>query len=186
MSDFALVMLAISLAMDAFAVSVCGGLALPSDKRTKGGLIFGTWFGGFQAIMPLLGYYAGYHFEKFITNYDHWIAFGLLSYIGVGMILESKKACVCKYDIMDNKKMLTLAIATSIDALAVGVSLVILHVNIIKAAIVIGLLTFLISFLGCTCGSKVGEWGREKSEIAGGIVLIGLGCKILAEHLGFI
>jgi manganese efflux pump family protein len=186
MSDFALVMLAVSLAMDAFAVSVCGGLALPSESRTKGGLIFGSWFGGFQALMPLLGYYVGSHFERFITSYDHWIAFGFLGYIGISMIVESRKSCVCKYDIMDKKKMLTLAVATSIDALAVGVSLVILHVNIIKAATVIGLMTFLISFLGCTCGSKIGEWGSEKAEVAGGLVLIGLGCKILAEHLGFI
>ena len=186
MSDLTLLMLAISLAMDAFAVSVCGGLALPSGSRTKGGLIFGMWFGGFQALMPVLGYYIGANFEKVIASYDHWIAFGLLSYIGISMLLEAKDTCIYKYNITDNKRMLTLAVATSIDALAVGVSFVFLHVDIIKAAVYIGVTTFFISFLGCVFGSKLGAGSKAKAEMAGGIVLVGLGCKILAEHLGYI
>ena len=186
MSDFALVMLAVSLAMDAFAVSVCGGLALPSERRTKGGLIFGSWFGGFQALMPLLGYYVGSHFERFITSYDHWIAFGLLGYIGISMIVESRKNCVCKYDIMDKKKMLTLAVATSIDALAVGISLAFLNSNIWVAAIVIGIVTFILSLLGVKIGNKFGDRFGAKAELAGGIILVLLGTKILLEHLGII
>ena len=183
MSDFALVMLAISLAMDAFAVSVCGGLALPSDKRTKGGLIFGTWFGGFQAIMPLLGYYAGYHFERFITNYDHWIAFGLLSYIGISMILESKKACVCKYDIMDNKKMLTLAVATSIDALAAGLIFVPFKDVVFKAVTMIGIVCFIFCFVGIYLGIRFGKNIQINMVLIGGLILIVIGIKILVEHL---
>ena len=186
MSDLTLLILAISLSMDAFAVSICGGLSLPIEQRTKGGVVFGIWFGGFQALMPLLGYYAGAHFEKVIVNYDHWIAFVLLSYIGISMLLEAKDNCVYKYSITDNRRMLTLAVATSIDALAVGVSFGFLHVDIIKASLCIGIITFLLSFVGCVFGSKLGAGGKAKAEIAGGIVLIGLGCKILAEHLGFI
>ncbi|MDD4321308.1 MAG: manganese efflux pump MntP family protein [Acidaminococcaceae bacterium] len=186
MSDLTLLILAISLSMDAFAVSVCGGLSMPSQHRTKGGLIFGMWFGGFQALMPIIGYYIGTHFERLIASYDHWIAFGLLSYIGISMLLEAKDSGVYKCNITDNKRMLTLAVATSIDALAVGVSFVFLHVDIVKAAVSIGAATFIISFLGCVFGSKIGAGSRSKAEIAGGIVLIGLGCKILAEHLGFL
>lgn len=186
MSDLTLLMLAISLSMDAFAVSVCGGLSLPSSSRIKGGVVFGVWFGGFQAFMPVVGYYIGARFAKLIDVYDHWIAFGLLSYIGITMLLEAKDSCVYKYNITDNRRMLTLAVATSIDALAVGVSFVFLHVDIIKAAVFIGATTFLISFFGCVFGSKLGAKSRTKAEFAGGVVLIGLGCKILAEHLGLV
>ena len=176
-------LLAIGLSMDALAVSVCGGVALPAFQRTASGLKFGLWFGAFQALMPVLGYYAASMFQTYIENYDHWVAFLLLVYLGWNMLREAKSSCpiIKSYGVKD---MFLLAVATSIDALAVGISFAFLQVNIWQAAVVIGLTTFVFSFVGCTCGTIIGEYGREKAEMAGGIVLIVLGCKILLEHLG--
>lgn len=185
--DFvSLVLLAVGLAMDAFAVSICGSMVLTSESRTRGAVRFGLWFGGFQALMPVLGWAGGAYFRNYITNYDHWIAFVLLAYIGGNMIWEARESCVFPKACYSNKEMFTLAVATSIDALAVGISFAFLEVNIVWAAVIIGVITFAFAFIGGVFGVRIGEWGKAKAEVAGGLVLIFLGFKILAEHLGFI
>lgn len=181
-----LFILAVGLAMDAFAVSMCKGLAL--RKATPGNMLkAGTYFGGFQAGMPLLGYFLGSAFSEQIVSIDHWIAFLLLGYIGVNMIRESmsdeEDACD---DDMGVKTMTLMAIATSIDALAVGVTLAFLHVNIWASVIFIGVLTFGLSAFGVWLGNKLGNNNKINAELMGGIILILIGTKILLEHLGII
>ncbi len=179
-----LLLLAVSLSMDAFAVSVCGGLVLQEKEKIKGGLLFGLWFGIFQALMPTLGYYLGTGFTNIVMSYSHWIALLLLGYIGFNMIRSAKEPGESKYDVTDFKFMLTMAIATSIDALAVGVGFAFMQINLPFAVTSIGVTTFSFSFLGCVFGSQIGRWGKEKAELVGGIVLIGLGLKIVAQHYG--
>ena len=185
MSLVELLLLAVSLAMDAFAVSVCGSMVLAPANRTKGALRFGLWFGAFQFLMPVVGYFAAASFIDYIMEYDHWIAFSLLGYLGVNMIRESKEACDVKQS-YTTKEMAVLAVATSIDALAVGISFAFLEVNIWFAATLIGIITFVIATFGGLAGFKLGSAVGAKADVCGGVVLICIGVKILLEHLGII
>ena len=189
MSIAELLILAVGLSMDAFAVSVCKGLAL--EKATlKDGAIVGAWFGGFQALMPAIGFFLGSTFEAYITNFDHWIAFVLLGLIGANMIKEAfsgeeESADGC----LGFKPMLIMAIATSIDALAVGITFAFLIPTVGKmvvAVLMIGIITFCLSGVGIKVGSVFGAKYKSKAELAGGVILVLLGLKILLEHLGVI
>lgn len=183
MGIFELILISIALAMDAFAVSVCKGLAMQKMNLKKASII-GIYFGAFQGIMPLLGYIMGYKFQESITNIDHWIAFILLCTIGIKMIIESKEDD--NSDANDNtsfKEMVILSIATSIDALAVGITFAFLDVNILVSVILIGVITYILSVIGVKVGNVFGCKYKDKAEIAGGIVLIIIGVKILMEHL---
>ena len=180
-----LLILAIGLSMDAFAVSVCKGLAM-KKLEFKNMAIVGLWFGGFQALMPTIGYFLGVQFKNQITAIDHWIAFVLLGLIGANMIKEA-----CSKDDeeevkanLDVKTMFMLAIATSIDALAVGITFAFLSANLVHAVTFIGITTFILSAVGVGIGNIFGTKYKAKAEIAGGIILILLGIKILLEHLG--
>ena len=184
MGIFELFVLAVGLSMDAFAVSVCKGLSL--GKITKKHMcIAGAWFGGFQALMPLIGYFAGRFFADYITKYDHWIAFILLVIIGGSMIKEAFGEEEEMDNSMDAKSMFILAVATSIDALAVGVTFAFLKVAIIPAVLFIGIITFVCSAAGVKIGSIFGVKYKSKAEIAGGVILILIGLKILLEGLFF-
>ncbi|NLL76970.1 MAG: manganese efflux pump [Clostridiales bacterium] len=178
--------LAIGLAMDAFAVAVCKGLSV-QKLTVKKAAIAGGWFGGFQALMPAMGYVLGIQFKDKIAAIDHWISFILLLLIGVNMIRES----LCNEDENTNdsfapREMFVLAVATSIDALAVGITFAFLNVNIFTAIFLIGTITFILSMAGVKVGNKFGTRYKSKAEMAGGIVLILLGIKILLEHTGII
>lgn len=180
-----LIILAVGLSMDAFAVSICKGLSM-KKASIKGMTTCGVWFGGFQALMPLLGFLLGSLFAKSIEVIDHWIAFVLLVLIGSNMLKEafSKEEHTTDND-LSVKTMFTMAIATSIDALAVGISLAMAgNVNIWIAILLIGVITCLLSALGVKIGSIFGDKFEKKAQIAGGVILIFLGLKILLEHLG--
>ena len=178
-----LLTLAVGLAMDAFAVSICKGLAM-REKVLKKGIIVGLWFGGFQALMPTIGFFLGTQFKDQITSIDHWIAFVLLGLIGINMVKEALSNDVEQADdSIAVKEMFMLAVATSIDALAVGITFAFLNVHIVSAASMIGVCTFLISFAGVKIGNIFGTKYKSKAELAGGIILILLGFKILFEHL---
>jgi len=185
MSFYVLFALAVGLSMDAFAVSVCLGL---SEKKTTlhRALIVGMYFGTFQAVMPLIGYAVAYNFADMIIAFDHWIAFGLLLFLGIKMIVGSFKneAPTEKSTSLSPKHMLPLAVATSIDALAVGVSFAFLQVNIVPAVLFIGITTFILSAIGVKIGSIFGAKFKSKAELLGGIILILIGLNILLEHLG--
>ena len=181
-----LFLIAVGLSMDAFAVSVCKGLSLGEIKK-KHMCIAGLWFGGFQALMPLIGFFLGTLFAEAIEAFDHWIAFGLLAIIGANMLKEafSKEEEGCCGCDLSFKTMLVMAIATSIDALAVGISLAMAgNVNIWLAILLIGFTTFSFSGLGVKIGNVFGSRFEQKAQIAGGVILILLGLKILLEHLG--
>ena len=181
-----LFILAVGLSMDAFAVSVCKGLAMPTITVKKAAVV-GIWFGGFQALMPALGYLLGSQFKDSITAIDHWIAFILLGIIGGNMIREACSGeCENESDSLDIKTMFLLAVATSIDALAVGITFAFLKVNIAAAVSFIGITTFIISAAGVKIGNIFGTKYKSKAELAGGIILILLGLKILLEHLGIL
>ena len=184
MSIIELILLSIGLAMDAFAVSICKGLSVKKLKPSHG-IIAGAYFGGFQALMPLLGWLLGRQFEELIKSVDHWIAFGLLVLIGANMIRESFGEEESQDASFAFKAMLPLAIATSIDALAVGVTFAFLDVNVILAISLIGAITFVISAAGVKIGNVFGSKYQSKAELAGGAILIILGIKILIEHLFF-
>ncbi len=186
MGFFELLLTGVALSMDAFAVSVCKGLSA-RRLRPADAVKTGLFFGGFQALMPLLGWLLGRQFESYITEIDHWIAFVLLAFIGGKMVWEALHGG----DGDDSgsfafKELLLLAIATSIDALAVGVTFAFLSVNIWSSIAVIGVTTFAFSFGGVYLGNKVGGRFHEKAELAGGVVLVLIGLKILLEHLGVI
>ena len=185
MSILEILLLGIGLSMDAFAVSICKGL---SAKRlqTRHYLIIGAWFGGFQALMPTIGFFLGSTFEQYITAFDHWVAFVLLSAIGAGMIKESlSKEESNGNDSFSFKTMLLLALATSIDALAVGITFAFLPgTRIVPAVALIGSITFVFSAAGIRLGNVFGLRYKSKAEFAGGVILILLGTKILLEHLG--
>ena len=186
MSLFSLFVIAVGLSMDAFAVSICKGLAMKKIDLKKAGIV-GLWFGGFQALMPLIGYLLGSQFEQYITAIDHWIAFVLLGLIGGSMIKESlSKEEECANDSLDCKTMFLLAVATSIDALAVGVTFAFLQVDIVPAVTFIGITTFVLSAIGVKIGNVFGIKYKSKAELAGGIILIVMGIKILLEHLGIL
>ena len=184
MGALEILLISVGLAMDAFAVSVCKGLSLGKIKA-KHMCLAGIWFGGFQALMPLVGYFLGSFFADVITKYSHWIAFALLAFLGAKMIKESFESEELD-DNMGWKTMLVLAVATSIDASAVGVTFAFLDVNILFAVIVIGVTTFAFSAAGVKIGSVFGEKYKSKAEIAGGIILILIGLKILLDGLGII
>ena len=179
-----LLFLAVGLAMDAFAVSVCKGLSA-KEYRLRHSLTAGAYFGGFQALMPLLGWLLGSQFESVIKSIDHWIAFGLLGLIGANMVREAFGKAEEVNASFSPKAMLPLAVATSIDALAVGVTFALLDVNIWLAVALIGGVTFAISAAGVKVGNVFGARFQSKAELAGGIILILLGVKILIEHLFF-
>lgn len=183
-----LLLLAVGLSMDAFAVSVCKGLAL-RRATFQAEITCGVWFGGFQALMPLIGFFLGTLFAVAIQAVDHWIAFGLLAIIGVNMLKEAlshEEECGCENSAdLSVKTMFVMAVATSIDALAVGISLAMVgNVNIFFAVTMIGICTCLLSMLGVKIGNVFGSRFEAKAEIAGGVILILLGLKILLEHLG--
>ena len=175
--------IAVGLSMDAFAVSVCKVLSV-SRVRMRHRLSVGLYFGGFQALMPLIGYLLGSQFQQMITSVDHWIAFVLLVVIGINMIREARGDAEEVDASFGAKSMFPLAIATSIDALAVGVTLAFLQVNILASVSLIGATTFVLSIIGLTVGNLFGAKYKSRAEILGGIVLIVMGIKILAEHLG--
>lgn len=180
-----LFLLAVGLSMDAFAVSICKGLSL-GEIQKKHMCIAGAWFGGFQALMPAIGYFLGKFFADMVTQYAHWIAFVLLAVIGGNMIKESFEKEECVDSSMTVKSMFLLAVATSIDALAVGVTFAFLKVNILAAVLFIGVITFVFSAFGVKIGSLFGMRYKNKAERVGGIVLILIGIKILLEGLNIL
>ena len=196
-----LILLAVGLAMDAFAVSICKGLAT-KKLEIRYMFIAGLWFGGFQALMPVIGFYLGTSFAGYITKIDHWIAFVLLVFIGINMVKEALEKPECNSEeckngqcnIESNKKeknpyavktMFIMAIATSIDALAVGVTFALLDVNVWVAITFIGVITFIMSAIGIKIGNIFGDKYKSKAELLGGVILILLGVKILVEALWF-
>ena len=184
-----LLILAIGLSMDAFAVSICKGLSM-KKAGLKEGSICGAWFGGFQALMPVIGFFLGSLFSDAIKAFDHWVAFGLLVIIGANMLKEAFTKCDCCEDHdadLSAKGMFVMAVATSIDALAVGISLAMAgDVNIWLAVALIGVVTFQMCVLGVKIGNLFGSRFEKKAQIAGGVILILLGVKILLEHLGWL
>ena len=179
-----LFLIAVGLSMDAFAVSVCKGLAMKQCTPLKAGIV-GIYFGGFQALMPLIGYFLGVQFRNVITSVDHWIAFVLLCIIGANMIKEACSKDEENEDArLDVRTMFLLAVATSIDALAVGITFAFLEVHIAAAVSFIGITTFVISSVGVKIGNVFGTKYKAKAEFTGGTILILLGFKILLEHLG--
>ena len=183
MNVIEILLISIGLAMDAFAVSICKGLQLTKmdwDKAT----IVGLYFGSFQALMPTIGYFLGTTFENLVTKIDHWIVFILLIFIGTNMIKESLSKSEKNINNKVNfKTMILLAFATSIDALAVGITFAFLNVNLILSITLIGITTFILSIIGVKIGNKFGSKYKQKAEITGGIILILIGLKILLEHL---
>ena len=184
-------LLGVGLAMDAFAVSICKGLAMRKVNK-KQAVIIALFFGGFQAIMPVIGWLLCKGFQTYIEAFDHWIAFALLAFIGVKMIIETlreKEDDVVIEEMdppLDMKEMLMLAIATSIDAFAVGISLAALDRPIVESAAIIGVVTFVISIIGVYIGKFFGNRYKKRAELTGGIILVLIGVKILCEHMGWI
>ena len=185
MAVWELFVIAVGLSMDAFAVSICKGLAMKKMSWKNAGLA-GLYFGGFQMFMPLVGYLLGTGFRDKITSIDHWIAFVLLAFIGINMIKEAFSDEEDADSSFDVKTMLILAVATSIDALAVGVTFAFLNVQILPAVSLIGVTTFVLSAVGVRVGNVFGSRYKSKAELAGGIILVLMGVKILLEHLGIL
>jgi putative Mn2+ efflux pump MntP len=179
-----IIIIAISLSMDAFAVSVASGTAY-KRLEVKHAFRMAAFFGGFQAVMPLVGFLAGNASKQFIAGYDHWVAFGILAAVGGKMVYESFKikSAENKFDPANIIVLLVLAVATSIDALAVGITLSLITNSIITAVIIIGIITFVLSYLGVFIGKKFGHFFESKIEAVGGLILMGIGVKILLEHL---
>lgn len=185
-----LVLIGVGLSMDAFAVALCKGLSMRRVNYAHAAVI-ALFFGVFQAVMPLIGWVLGTQFARYITSVDHWIAFALLGYIGGKMIWdalhEAPETAPCAGEgRLDLKELLMLAVATSIDALAVGITFAFLQVSILPAVATIGLITFSLSFAGVVVGNRFGTRFQKKAEIAGGVVLVLIGLKILLEHLGLL
>ena len=185
-----LILIAVSLSMDAFAVALCKGLCMKKINYRHAGVI-ALAFGFFQAAMPLIGWFLGKQFERFITPIDHWIAFVLLGYIGGKMIWdalhEDNEGQACPVDQkLDMKELLIMAVATSIDALAVGITFAFLQVSIVPSVCAIGLITFGLSFVGVVVGNRFGNRFQSKAQLAGGTVLVLIGLRILLEHLGIL
>lgn len=186
-----LFLMGVGLSMDAFAVSICKGLAMRKVNK-KQAFVIGLFFGGFQALMPFIGWALGSQFESYITSIDHWIAFVLLAVIGGKMVKEavSEKDGEDEVEQMDPpldiKEMFILAVATSIDALAVGITFAFLNYPIVEAITIIGITTFVISIIGVYVGNFFGSKYKKRAEIVGGVILILLGVKILLEHLGIL
>jgi len=183
MDIFTIILIAIGLAMDAFAVSIANGISIKSQKR-KNAFIIAAFFGGFQMFMPVIGWLAGLGLEELIMGVDHWVAFGLLAFIGSRMIYDSAKEEDLKRDSnLRIHALLTLSVATSIDALMVGLSFAFIQTAIATPIIIIGLVTFLLSFIGFYFGNIIGQVLGNKIKVIGGVILIGIGLKILLEHL---
>lgn len=185
-----LFLIGVGLAMDAFAVSICKGLAMPKVQPRQA-LVIGLFFGGFQALMPAIGWLIGRQFEQYITQIDHWIAFILLSFIGGKMILEARnpeeeESASPTAQPLDLKELLILSVATSIDALAVGITFAFLDYPMGQAVLIIGVTTLILCVIGVYIGNFFGSRYRKKAEIAGGVILILMGLKILLEHLGLL
>ncbi len=185
MGPVELLILAVGLSMDAFSAALCKGMTV-RNLSIRRSLLIGLFFGGFQAGMPLAGYLFGIQFRHYIVPIDHWVAFVLLTIIGLRMIHESRQPLDMQEDLFQLRDLTLLAIATSIDALAVGVAFAFLAVDIISAAAVIGLTTFALSFFAARAGCYLGGRYRSRAEFAGGVVLIGIGLKILLSHLGVV
>lgn len=183
MNYITLLLIAFGLSMDAFAVSISNGITI-QRQRTNHALRIGIFFGSFQALMPLIGWSVGLNLRGLISGVDHWIAFALLSFIGCKMIYESRKMDAREKETksLSLVTLLILSVATSIDALAVGLSFALLNISIVTPILVIGFVTFALSFLGVLTGSKIGHFFEKKIEILGGLILIGIGIKILIEH----
>ena len=186
-----LFLIGVSLSMDAFSVAVCHGLSMPK-LNLRHGAVIALFFGGFQALMPFLGWLLGSQFAQYIESVDHWVAFGLLALIGGNMVREAlspedeeESACPAA-DRLDLKRLFMMAVATSIDALAVGITFAFFSVPIGPAVSIIGVTTFCISLGGVVIGNFFGTRYKQRAELTGGIVLILLGTKILLEHLGFL
>ena len=189
MSFIELFLIAVSLAMDAFAVSVSNGLILPNVKK-RNAVTFDLYFGLFQFFMPIIGYFLGNKLTKYVQQFDHWIAFILLGIIGFNMIKESfsedEEDVPKEKEILKVKNMTMLAIATSIDALAVGVTFAFIgNMNIVFACSVIGIVAFILSYAGLMIGKKIGPFFKTYAERIGGLVLVGMGIKILVQHIFF-
>ncbi len=187
-----LFLLGVGLAMDAFAVSICKGLKMKTVNK-KHCFVIALFFGGFQALMPFIGWLLGRQFEQYITKIDHWIAFLLLVAIGGKMIVdvlkgeeEDDEVCPCEIEKLDVKELFLLAIATSIDALAVGITFAFLQVSIVPAITIIGVVTFVISAVGVFVGNIFGSKYKSKAEFVGGVILVLIGVKILLDHLGIL
>ncbi len=182
-----LFLVGVGLSMDAFAVAVCKGLSMKKFRKDRA-FIIALFFGAFQGLMPLLGWFLGSRFADYIREFDHWIAFFLLLWIGGNMIKESREegdeCAACGDDRMDYKELLMMAVATSIDALAVGITFAFLSVKILPAVSLIGVTTLVLSFVGVAVGNYFGSKYKSKAELLGGVILIGIGTKILLEHLG--
>ena len=186
MGALEILLIAIGLAMDAFAVSICKGLSMKTMSWKKA-IIVGVYFGIFQALMPVIGFFLGSTFENLVTKIDHWIAFGLLTFIGINMLKEAfGNNKENQDDSVDFKTMSVLAIATSIDALAIGITFAFLKVNMLLAGIMIGIVTFAICIIGVKIGNQFGDKYERKAETVGGLILILMGIKILLEHLGIL
>lgn len=183
-----LLLIGIGLSMDAFAVAVCQGLCMPK-LNMRHGCVIALFFGGFQALMPLIGWLLGSQFSAYIQSFDHWVAFVLLGFIGGNMIREAlspeEEGAACAVgDSLHIKQLLLMAVATSIDALAVGVTFAFLKVAILSAIVIIGCTTFVLSLCGVAVGNFFGMRYKKRAEMAGGIILLLIGTKILLEHLG--
>ena len=179
-----LFLIAIGLSMDAFAVAVCKGLSMKTINK-KYMFLIALFFGGFQALMPLLGYFLGSQFSVYIERFDHWVAFLLLAVIGGNMIRESREEAEEEsYQGINYKELLLLAVATSIDALAVGITFAFLQVEIVPAVALIGCTTFVLSLIGVVVGNLFGARYKSRAEFTGGVILLLIGVKILLEHLG--
>lgn len=190
MGVFEIFLIGVGLSMDAFAVSVCKGLGMNKVNK-KHTFIIALFFGGFQALMPLIGWLLGTRFEQYITAVDHWIAFGLLAFIGGKMIFDvllghEEEEISAGADVLDLKELFMLAVATSIDALAVGISFAFLRIDIFTSILIIGITTFILSIIGVIVGNRFGTKYQDKAALAGGIILILIGTKILLEHLGIL
>ena len=187
-----LVLTAVGLSMDAFAAAICKGLNMQKINH-KHAFIISLFFGGFQGLMPFIGWVMGKQFESYITDFDHWIAFALLAFIGGKMLVEALKkdddACCCDCGAFDVKDVLVLAVATSIDALAVGITFATLKMQLaetVVAVLIIAIVTFGFSYAGVAIGNRFGAKFKNKAEFAGGVILVLIGVKILLEHLGVI
>ena len=190
MSIVELFLIGVGLSMDAFAVAVCQGLCMPKLNLRQGGVI-ALYFGGFQALMPLIGWFLGSQFAGYIQSFDHWVAFVLLALIGGNMVREAlspeEEGTSCAVNSkLDHKKLFMMAVATSIDALAIGVAFAFMDVLILPAVSLIGCTTFCLSLVGVVVGNFFGSRYKKRAELTGGIILILLGVKILLEHLGIL
>lgn len=183
MGLFEIILIGLGLGMDSFAVAICKGLAMKKMNWNKA-IVIGIYFGVFQAIMPIIGYFLGVNFQNVIVEFDHWIAFVLLGSIGLNMLKDAySKENDSFDDCVEVKTMIVLAIATSIDALAVGITFAFLQVNIVVSVVVIGVIAFSLSVIGVVLGNLFGNKYEKRAEIFGGVILIFMGCKILIEHL---